>query len=155
MRFTQSDAGQAIVAQAGFVAQTVQAIDVAPTARMPAVYRDLAAQAQRLSVNFRFAEGSASLDNKARTDLQRVIGYLARHNKLKGQVSLVGFGDEKDDPERARLLSRLRAMAVRRELVKQGVVLRDVQGLGSEMPVAGNDLDEGRIKNRRVEVWVY
>lgn len=155
VRFTQSDAGQAIVAQAGFVAQTVQAIEVAPTTRMPAVYRDLAAQAQRLSVNFRFAEGSASLDNKARTDLQRVIGYLARHNKLKGQVSLVGFGDEKDDPERARLLSRLRAMAVRRELVKQGVVLRDVQGLGSEMPVAGNDLDEGRIKNRRVEVWVY
>ena len=55
----------------------------------------------------------------------------------------------------ADLLSKLRAMAVRRELVKSGVVLRDVRGFGAEMPVAANSEDEGRIRNRRVEVWVY
>jgi phosphate transport system substrate-binding protein len=33
--------------------------------------------------------------------------------------------------------------------------LRDIRGLGDEMPVAANNADEGRIKNRRVEVWVY
>ncbi|WP_213881591.1 substrate-binding domain-containing protein [Pseudomonas sp. dw_358] len=155
VRFTQSDPGQAIVAQCGFVAQTVQAIQVLATDRMPATYADLTRQAQRLSVNFRFAKGSASLDNKARADVQRVIDYLNRTNKLVHQVTLVGFGDEKTDPDRARLLSRLRAMAVRRELVKQGVVLREIVGMGSEMPVAGNAMDEGRIKNRRVEVWVH
>ncbi|WP_341538611.1 OmpA family protein, partial [Pseudomonas viridiflava] len=57
-------------------------------------------------------------------------------------------------PERAVLLSRLRAMAVRRELQKSGVTFREILGLGDEMPVAANDLDDGRIKNRRVEVWV-
>lgn len=155
VRFAQSDQGQAVVTSAGFVAQTVQAIDVAPSAGMPEAYRQLARQAKRLSVNLRFAEGSASLDNKARVDLHRLLDYLTRHGKLERQVTLVGFGDEKSDPARARLLSRLRAMAVRRELVKQGVVLRGIEGLGSEMPVASNDLDEGRIKNRRVEVWVY
>ena len=46
-------------------------------------------------------------------------------------------------------------MAVRRELVKSGVVLRDVRGFGAEMPVAANSEDEGRIRNRRVEVWIY
>jgi phosphate transport system substrate-binding protein len=46
-------------------------------------------------------------------------------------------------------------MAVRRELVKSGVVLREVRGFGAEMPVAANSADEGRIRNRRVEVWVY
>lgn len=154
-RFAESDQGQAIVAAQGFVAQTVQAMDVQPAALLPPEYQALARQAQRLSVNFRFAEGSASLDNKAQTDLRRVLDYIARHGKQFRQVSLVGFGDAKDDPARALLLSKLRAMAVRRELARGGVVFRDILGLGAQLPVAANDLDEGRIKNRRVEVWVY
>ena len=153
--FTQSPQGQAIVAQNGFVAQSVQAGNVLPGAHMPTQYQTLTQQAKRLSVNFRFEEGSASLDNKARQDLLRVIDYLKANHKLIDQVTLVGFGDAKDDPERAQLLSKLRAMAVRRELVKSGVVLREIRGYGAQMPVAANTEDEGRIKNRRVEVWVY
>ena len=153
--FTQSAQGQAIVAQNGFVAQSVQATSVTPGAHMPRDYQTLTTQAQRLSVNFRFEEGSASLDNKARQDLLRVADYLKANGKLDRQVTLVGFGDAKDDPERAQLLSKLRAMAVRRELVKSAVVLREIRGYGAQMPVAANTEDEGRIKNRRVEVWVY
>ena len=84
-----------------------------------------------------------------------MVAYMKSHGKLDKQVTLVGFGDIKNDPERAALLSKLRAMAVRRELVKNGVVLRDIRGFGAQMPVAANTADEGRIKNRRVEVWVY
>jgi len=153
--FTQSSKGQAIVAASGFIAQEVQAIAVEPRTSMPEDYQAIAREAQRLTVNFRFEEGSASLDNKARQDLQRVVAYIKSHGKLDKQVSLVGFGDAKDDPQRAALLSKLRAMAVRRELVKNGVVLRDIRGFGAQMPVAANTADEGRIKNRRVEVWVY
>ncbi|WP_458374993.1 substrate-binding domain-containing protein [Pseudomonas pergaminensis] len=153
--FTQSSKGQAIVAASGFIAQQVQAIAVEPRTSMPEDYQTIAREAQRLTVNFRFEEGSASLDNKARQDLQRVVAYIKSHGKLDKQVSLVGFGDAKDDPQRAALLSKLRAMAVRRELVKNGVVLRDIRGFGAQMPVAANTADEGRIKNRRVEVWVY
>ncbi|AUG08638.1 substrate-binding domain-containing protein [Pseudomonas sp. S09G 359] len=153
--FTQSSKGQAIVAANGFIAQQVQAIAVQPRPSMPDDYQAIARDAQRLTVNFRFEEGSASLDNKARQDLQRVVAYLKNHDKLDKQVTLVGFGDAKDDPQRAALLSKLRAMAVRRELVKNSVVLRDIRGFGAQMPVATNAADEGRIKNRRVEVWVY
>ena len=153
--FTQSPQGQAIVGQNGFVAQSVQADNVMPGAHMPEQYQALTREAQRLSVNFRFEEGSASLDNKARQDLLRVVDYLSAHGKLDKQVTLVGFGDAKDDPQRAQLLSRLRAMAVRRELVKSGVIPREIQGYGAQMPVAANTEDEGRLKNRRVEVWVY
>lgn len=153
--FTQSGKGQAIVAANGFIAQQVQAIAVEPRASMPEDYQSIVRDAQRLSVNFRFEEGSASLDNKARQDLQRVVAYIKSHGKLDKQVTLVGFGDAKNDPQRAALLSKLRAMAVRRELVKNGVVLRDIRGFGAQMPVAANTADEGRIKNRRVEVWVY
>ncbi|MBY8944853.1 phosphate ABC transporter substrate-binding/OmpA family protein [Pseudomonas sp. SH10-3B] len=153
--FAQSSKGQAIVAANGFIAQQVQAIAVEPRSSMPEDYQAIARDAQRLTVNFRFEEGSASLDNKARQDLQRVVAYLNGHAKLDKQVTLVGFGDAKNDPQRAALLSKLRAMAVRRELVKSGVVLRDIRGFGAQMPVAANTADEGRIKNRRVEVWVY
>lgn len=153
--FAQGAQGQAIVAANGFIAQQVQAITVQPRAPMPAAYQAIAREAQRLTVNFRFEEGSASLDNKARQDLARVVAYLSSHDKLDKRVTLVGFGDAKSDPQRAALLSKLRAMAVRRELVKSGVVLRDIRGFGAEMPVATNSVDEGRIKNRRVEVWVY
>lgn len=153
--YAQSSKGQAIVAANGFVAQTVQAMAVTPNALMPEGYQALSRHAQRLSVNFRFEEGSASLDNKARQDLTRVLDYIKQQDKMSGQVTLVGFGDAKSDPARADLLSKLRAMAVRRELVKSGVVFREIRGFGAEMPVAANSADEGRIKNRRVEVWVY
>ncbi|WP_057442616.1 phosphate ABC transporter substrate-binding protein, partial [Pseudomonas savastanoi] len=99
VRFAQSAEGQAIVAQ------TVQALKVQPTAQMPADYQALARKAERLSVNFRFAQGSAKLDNKAQQDLKRVAEYLKTSNQLNQHVTLVGFGDAKSDPARAALLS--------------------------------------------------
>ena len=155
LQFAHSPRGQAIVEQSGFIAQTVKAVRIPVHTQMPVGYQHLAEDAQRLSVNFRFQEGSARLDNKARRDLQRLLSYLSAQNKLKASVVLVGFGDAKADPARAELLSKLRAMAVRRELSKAGVTFRDIIGLGDELPVATNSADDGRIKNRRVEVWVY
>ncbi|MHA6493166.1 substrate-binding domain-containing protein [Pseudomonas borbori] len=154
-RFAHSPRGQAIVNESGFIAQTVQAVTVAANEAMPAQYQTLTREAQRLSVNFRFQEGSSTLDNKALRDIERVASYLKDQDKLRDKVVLVGFGDAKKDAARAELLSKLRAMAVRRELAKHGVLFRDITGLGEEMPVAANSADEGRIKNRRVEVWVY
>jgi len=155
VEFAQSPKGQAIVTASGFVGQQVQAVKVPPADNMPPRYRTLARNAQRLSVNFRFQEGNASLDNKALRDVRRVVEFLRQHNKREQDAVLVGFGDAKDDPERAVLLSRLRAMAVRRELAREGVAPREIIGLGDELPVAANTAEEGRIRNRRVEVWVY
>jgi len=153
--FAQSPAGQAIVAEQGFVSQQVKALAVPAQADMPPRYRNLAQQAQRLSVNFRFQAGSASLDNKALRDVQRVAAYLRQAGKLQSKAVLVGFGDPKETPGRAALLSRLRAQAVRRELARDGVEVLEVTGLGDELPVAGNEREQGRLRNRRVEVWVY
>nr|WP_298140428.1 phosphate ABC transporter substrate-binding/OmpA family protein [uncultured Pseudomonas sp.] len=155
VKFAHSPRGQAIVDQNGFISQTVQAVHISANAGMPASYQELTREAQRLSVNFRFQEGSSSLDNKALRDIERVLAYLREHDKMKQKVVLVGFGDTKTDPARAKLLSKLRAMAVRRELAREGVIFRQITGLGEELPVAANDADGGRIKNRRVEVWVY
>ncbi|MDH1574785.1 phosphate ABC transporter substrate-binding/OmpA family protein [Pseudomonas sp. GD03746] len=153
--FAQSPAGQAIVAEQGFVSQQIKSLAVPAQVDMPPRYRNLAQNAQRLSVNFRFQEGSASLDNKALRDIQRVADYLRQAGKLQNKAVLVGFGDPKETPGRAALLSRLRAQAVRRELARDGVEVLEVTGMGDELPVAGNELEQGRLRNRRVEVWVY
>lgn len=155
LQFAQGDQGQALVSASGFVGQRVQAVKMTPRAGMPEPYQALARDAQRLSVNFRFREGSATLDNKAQRDIDRLLAYLQRSDKMNKQAVLVGFGDLKQDPARAELLSKLRAMAVRRELAKEGVMFREISGMGDALPVAANSDDDGRVKNRRVEVWVY
>lgn len=156
VRFAQSPRGQELVAQNGFVAQTVKAMKVEAHGAMPPSYRELVGHAQRLAVNFRFAEGSSELDGKALRDVRRVVRYLKDNDKMMSQVVLVGFSDRQvENRLHAELLSKLRAMAVQRELVKNGVLVREVSGLGDVMPVAANDREEGRRKNRRVEVWVY
>lgn len=155
LEFAQSERGQAIVAKNGFIAQRVRAVRVEPRADMPESYRQLAREARRLSVNFRFQEGSAVLDSKALRDIRRLLDYLRDQHKREDSVVLVGFGDAKQDEARSVLLSKMRAMAVRRELARDGVSFRAITGLGDALPVAANSGEQGRIKNRRVEVWVY
>ena len=152
--FAQSAEGQRIVEQVGFIGQAVRAIPVEAPADLPVDYRQLAQAGRRLSVNFRFQEGSAQLDNKAVRDLRRVRDYLDAHTGDDAQLVLVGFGDAKSDPGRARLLSRLRAETVRRARSRLGVTHTQVLGIGDDLPVADNQAESGRIRNRRVEVWV-
>lgn len=154
LTFVHSPAGQAIVEQSGYVAQAIAPIKLPVQPSMPDAYQALAQDAQRLTVNFRFAEGSAQLDNKAQRDVTRLIDYLNSHDKTMNAAVLVGFGDARNDPARTALLSKLRAMAVRRELARGGILVKDINGLGDQLPVASNS-EAGRIKNRRVEVWLY
>lgn len=154
LTFVHSPAGQAIVEKSGYVAQAIAPIRLPLQTTMPEAYQQLAKEAQRLTVNFRFAEGSAQLDNKAQRDVQRLIDYLNSHDKQMNAAVLVGFGDARNDPARTALLSKLRAMAVRRELARGGILVKQINGLGDQLPVASNS-EAGRIKNRRVEVWVY
>lgn len=152
--FVHGASGQAIVERSGYVAQTIRAIQLAVQPDMPQPYQQLARDAQRLTVNFRFDQGSAKLDNKARRDIDRLIEYLKANDKRMSGATLVGFGDPKGDPARTALLSKLRAMAVRSELARGGILVREINGLGDELPVASN-LGAGRLKNRRVEVWIH
>lgn len=161
--FVQSDAGQQLVDRTGFISQALIATtpdygrqgpaDYLPANYLPVNYLEATAGAERLSVNFRFAEGSAVLDNKAQQDIRRVVAYMAREENRGKQLTLIGFGDEQQTESRALVLSKLRAVTVKIALHKAGVVTRPVEGFGAFMPVASNDGAE-KIKNRRVELWV-
>jgi len=152
IHFVQSSEGQSIVANNGFIAQHIEAVEPSGYADLPADFRLLTDEGQRLTVNFRFKQGSAKLDNRGLRDIQRLATFSLEHPDQK--LVLIGFGDEKKSQQRSQLLSKLRAMAVRRELVKQGVYPKFSHGYGAQLPVASNLREAGRLKNRRVEVWL-
>lgn len=151
--FVQTDLGQQQVESTGFVSQALIATEPLVLRQGPREYLDATQAADRLSVNFRFAQGSARLDNKAWQDIQRLVAYMAREENKDQQITLVGFGDVKQTESRAMVLSKLRAVAVKSALRKHGISTQPVKGFGAYLPVASNS-DSGKIKNRRVEVWV-
>jgi OmpA-OmpF porin, OOP family len=68
---------------------------------------------------------------------------------------VVGHTDNQGKPDYNLDLSRRRAAAVAREMTsKYGIAANrmDAFGCGQYAPTASNDLDEGRAKNRRVEL---
>lgn len=74
-----------------------------------------------------------------------------------GRVFVVGYADTSGEKEFNYKLSRRRAEAVRREIVKTlGIDKAIVMSLGrgSENPVADNKKARGRARNRRVEVFL-
>jgi len=107
-----------------------------------------------LSVNFRFRTGSSQLDNKAVDDLDRVTAYLASASARDKQVMLIGFADNKGSTQSNQTLSNERAKIVDRQFTSRGVLAGVSIGFGSAVPVASNETDDGREKNRRVEVWL-
>lgn len=153
LAYVQSDAGQDIVRRSGFVSQNLITVRYDAPVEGSRQYRELVQEAERLSVNLRFAEDSAELDNKARRDMLRIADYMRRAENQNKRLVLVGFGDEIQNRQRAYVLSRLRATAVKSALFRLGIPSEPVIGLGADVPVASN-AQEGRIKNRRVEIWV-
>ena len=156
LRYVQSDRAQSIVAQTGFVAQTVfnvpanfSAIDTESLEDYVRLLQD----AHRLSINIRFAEGSADLDNKARHDVNRIVSFMQKPENIGKRLVLIGFGDPLKTERRTDLLSQMRAIKVKSALLKQGVPSERVYGFGSDKPVAADDGDN-KAKNRRVEIWM-
>jgi outer membrane protein OmpA-like peptidoglycan-associated protein len=90
----------------------------------------------------------------AREKLAKVSGILIAYPGLKMQLE--GHTDSIGSDEYNQKLSEQRANAVRDYLTTQGVPAADVTaiGLGKSDPVASNDTDAGRQRNRRVEMVV-
>ena len=152
MSFAQGIYGQSIVRNEGFISQNVESMNASLAKDMPADYVEMVKGAKRLSVNFRFQEGSAQLDNKALKDIQR-LAYYVREQMPNSKLLLIGFGDKRKNEHRSKLLSKLRAMAVKRELSRLGIYPQKTTGYGDFNPVASFE-GASKVKNRRVEVWL-
>lgn len=145
--------GQNIVEEFGFISQNITALPFATALGSPEQYKALSQKARRLSVNYRFAPGSAKLDNKGVRDIDRLLTYLSSLPS-KPKIWIVGFSDNTGRKTLSSLLSKHRALSVRRKLLFKVENDSEVMGLGSFMPVASNDNSAQKLKNSRVEIWV-
>lgn len=154
-KFAISSAGQKVVAQIGFISQEVMVGEGLPLDALPEEYRKLVEGAKRLSVSFRFAKGSAALDNKARQDMDRLVEFLQQPTNANKDVLLFGFANGNAFlPMHALGLSEERATGVAQVLIHHGFGPRTVAGLGPSMLLAGNTSEIAGEKNTRVEVWL-
>jgi len=154
VEFALGSAGQDIVAQNGFVELNVKAESAAAAANSAPEYMSAISGAERLSLNFRFQTGSSGLDNRALADLDRVAGFLSTPGHRRGGIVLCGFADSIGTSQTNQALSVNRASVVADEFRRRGIVPATVTGFGAANPVASNETEEGRQKNRRVEVWL-
>ncbi len=113
------------------------------------------ARAKRLSISYRFAANNATLDTKAEQDILRLVTYF-RANRFAGSILLAGFADSDGSRSANAALSQGRAEAVKQAIAKLDPAFAAsmaARGYGSALPVACNDTELGKAKNRRVEVW--
>jgi phosphate transport system substrate-binding protein len=158
VQFALSDEGQAVVDAVGFVGQSLNqpVAEAAPAlpGEVPAEYARLTQAATRLPLVFRFESGSDRLDNKSLRDVGRLLESMSQPANRGRRMLLFGFADALGTPETNRRLSGARAAAVADELRSEGVNPEEITGFGSALPVASNETEEGKARNRRVEVWL-
>lgn len=99
-----------------------------------------------------FATGTANLNASAREGLARFAGIVASYPGLRFNVE--GHTDSTGSLATNNELSLRRASAVREYLIGQGIAPEriDVAGLGPSRPIEDNSTDQGRARNRRVEI---
>ncbi len=98
-----------------------------------------------------FETGSATLTPKGRTILDEMAAVLPRLNGRK--IEIVGHTDNSGSRALNLALSQSRAETVKSYLIGKGgePAMLTAIGVGPDQPVAPNDKEEGRAKNRRIE----
>lgn len=107
-----------------------------------------------LKNNILFDTNSATLQSGANDQIGEIANIIAKYPENK--VVVVGHTDSKGDNSHNQKLSERRAQAVRLKMISQGVGSGNVEavGQGEAQPTASNDTEEGRAKNRRVELVI-
>lgn len=105
-----------------------------------------------IALYINFDTGKYDLKPESQGTIDQIIALLADNADLN--VSIEGHTDNVGQPAANKTLSEQRARAVRDAVVKGGVNGSRVNaiGWGQERPIADNRSEDGRAKNRRVEI---
>jgi phosphate transport system substrate-binding protein len=152
--YTMTPAGQEIVARTGFTPLKLAPVKIVLPVGAPRDYQNFARDAQRMNFDLRFHEGANELDSRAEEDLKRFAAFVAAGQIDKRRIALLGFADNVGARATNMGLAQSRAETVGIELEKLGVSPGIIRSYGDAMPVGANAEEQGRIRNRRVEVWL-
>lgn len=114
---------------------------------------------ERLSVTMRFETISSRLDSESVQALSRVVSYLKDQDLSNKKIVIAGYSDSTGWFERNKELSLKRAEAARDGLIfaSNGEIKPsdiEIRAYSELLPVACNDTEYGRTKNRRAEIWL-
>lgn len=101
-----------------------------------------------------FRSNSSELMSSSEQELLRVYQYLIKNPKIR--IEVMGFTDNTGSDEVNQVLSSERAKSVVQSLLKMGISDARLmyKGYGNANPLADNKNQEGRMKNRRVEIRI-
>jgi outer membrane protein OmpA-like peptidoglycan-associated protein len=104
-----------------------------------------------VSETIRFETGKATIDPGSTYILDEVADIL-KSNPAISKMTIEGHTDSSGDAALNKQLSQERADAVKTYIVGKGIDAgrMDAMGYGAEQPIASNDTEDGRAKNRRV-----
>ena len=104
--------------------------------------------------NLNFETGSSRLTPESSATVTSLVAIMKAYPNVA--VRLEGYTDNTGDPVANQTLSLERANGVRSMLMTSGIAGEQIAtaGYGPDNPVAPNDTEEGRAKNRRTELVV-
>ena len=99
-----------------------------------------------------FDTGKATIKKASDSLLDAVADVLRSHREIS-RIEVQGHTDNRGTSSLNKRLSQARAEAVVKAMVARGVekARMTAKGYGQDVPIADNDTDEGRQKNRRVQ----
>ena len=102
--------------------------------------------------NVQFYTNSDVLIPSSAKDLQQLAEYLTKNDSLN--ATIFGHTDNTGDPKYNLYLSQKRAESVIKFLISLGIKTDRLKarGMGDKVPIGDNNIKEGRLMNRRVEV---
>lgn len=105
-----------------------------------------------ISLDIHFDTGKATVKPESQPILDQIVELLKQNTGFK--IRIEGHTDNVGDPKSNKELSNSRANAVLSAILKAGIAATRLSaaGYGQEKPVADNRTEEGRAKNRRVEL---
>lgn len=106
----------------------------------------------QINEKIQFEHAKANIMEASHSLLNEVVSVIKANPHIK-KIAIEGHASSEGNPDFNRTLSDNRAKAVRAYLVSQGISeeMLTAKGFGSDNPIASNDTEEGREKNRRVE----
>ncbi len=175
VRFAMSADGDRAVERAGFISKSIRTLPfdffrarIAPSVNVEPKELDIALLRQlmldldsgyRLSTTLRFVAASTQLEKESSDALERLVTFLKEQDLSQRKILLAGYSDTSGKTERNKALSQRRANAARQAVLyaAEGALRSEqiiAKGYGELFPIACNDTEAGRERNRRVEIWL-
>jgi len=148
-----------IISSSGYTFETItlpdeKAIDDLSTEPLE-ISLSRAETGQKLTVgSIHYRTGNANLEPNSIPTLQNLLQMMQENPSIR--ITIAGHTDSTGDSAFNMKLSKMRANSVADWLIKNGVssTRLNTTGYGDTKPVASNDTEEGRRKNRRTEITI-